>query len=592
MDETSAVRGEPVVRELRPQTEKTKTERTAQGLGIAGANGPGNPRVPVKTPIPRGEAVPQGIEGVVPSLVKIATKPPEEKSPPDQQGSLMIEGQPHRVSNQTVLTGGPTALGAKIYSSKDLPPPKGLPVMVNGHRYWAKGHTDRGQFILQLSSRKWWRWREAGTIVFNSEGQITSICDAHQKKLDSLTPELTECLEAYSQRLDTMSKLKADLLAQIKGCRGRDAEALSGDLVKRWASQWRGCVSESFLPRRVFRQTSGIPGLKVMGKRGSRVAEISLSVLGSGTYKKAKGVLRITPEGEVINLARYTKTKKDEETVGLFETDIKHELKIRRKFFSHGIGLEGEMSNAHLYDSILRLDSYSSHISKTTKKETTRYVAEQAQGNLMRCVYEDAEGQHPRSSLDERMVAIHGCVGALRGLRLIHARRYVHRDVKLENILMVHGKGKLADFGTCVGQGVEATQPRGSSFYMPPELSFKAAKEGEDPSMDMFSFGSMLLEILDPEDLGRKLLYANDDAWDRNIDLPHYKKQITEIQSKLKDENSSLRKQITKKYGLKAAEVLELIAELIDYDPKNRPTSTEAEQVLQRFERLLPPIPA
>jgi serine/threonine protein kinase len=127
-------------------------------------------------------------------------------------------------------------------------------------------------------------------------------------------------------------------------------------------------------------------------------------------------------------------------------------------------------------------------------------------------------------------------------------------------------------------------------MYVAPELSVEGTKE--DPSMDMFSFGTMLLEILDPDGLGRDLGDANYMAVCEQIPPAEHKSQIEAIQTQLRDKNSPLCKQIIEKYGDKAAEVLELIARLIDYDPKKRPTSTEAEPVLQRFEQLLPPIPA
>ena len=39
--------------------------------------------------------------------------------------------------------------------------------------------------------------------------------------------------------------------------------------------------------------------------------------------------------------------------------------------------------------------------------------------------------------------------GIVEGVKAIHQNKYLHRDLKLKNILMHNNLPKIADFGTC-----------------------------------------------------------------------------------------------------------------------------------------------
>lgn len=85
-------------------------------------------------------------------------------------------------------------------------------------------------------------------------------------------------------------------------------------------------------------------------------------------------------------------------------------------------------------------------------------------------------------------------------LRFLHARNYVHRDVKPDNVLLhPDGAAKLADLGlakrltddshlTSVDQGV------GTSYYMPYEQALNAALV--DGRSDIFALGATLYHLL------------------------------------------------------------------------------------------------
>ena len=156
-------------------------------------------------------------------------------------------------------------------------------------------------------------------------------------------------------------------------------------------------------------------------------------------------------------------------------------------------------------------------------------------------------------------------------MRQLHARGFVHKDIKLENILLVGGVGKLADFGFTVRAGGPANK-QGTATYLAPELY--QVGFNEDPSMDMFSFGATLLEVFEPNGLGKTLVTAENDRGDGIIMAAKHHQIVQEVQAELRK---------------RGAEPWLLISELIDLDPRRRPNSTETERRLAPIVAALPP---
>ena len=81
-------------------------------------------------------------------------------------------------------------------------------------------------------------------------------------------------------------------------------------------------------------------------------------------------------------------------------------------------------------------------------------------------------------------------------LEFMHSQRVVHRDLKLENILLDDQLNlKLADFGFACYKNIDALKSyRGTMTYMAPEI--KEGKQYKGSEVDLFSFAVILFIIV------------------------------------------------------------------------------------------------
>jgi calcium/calmodulin-dependent protein kinase I len=88
----------------------------------------------------------------------------------------------------------------------------------------------------------------------------------------------------------------------------------------------------------------------------------------------------------------------------------------------------------------------------------------------------------------------------LSALSYLHARNIVHRDLKLENLLLAR-KGdltiKLADFGLSkLFNGTSMYTACGTPFYVAPDILMASDDSGYGPAVDMWAVGILLYILL------------------------------------------------------------------------------------------------
>jgi serine/threonine protein kinase len=119
-------------------------------------------------------------------------------------------------------------------------------------------------------------------------------------------------------------------------------------------------------------------------------------------------------------------------------------------------------------------------------------------GSVFDIITLDRAGNPPPNwDLSAKLKTIFGIAG---GLRFLHSRRIMHRDLKAENILMdAELTPRIGDFGLSriliTGDPKSMTSKIGTPLYMAPELFADAPY---DLKVDVYAFGMLTYEILSP----------------------------------------------------------------------------------------------
>ena len=89
---------------------------------------------------------------------------------------------------------------------------------------------------------------------------------------------------------------------------------------------------------------------------------------------------------------------------------------------------------------------------------------------------------------------LHIASSTLEALKFMHAREYIHCDVKLRNIILTQGGGiKLADFGAARKYPYDGGET-GTLYFNAPELiRSNWSSERFGPGVDIYAFGITLI---------------------------------------------------------------------------------------------------
>lgn len=168
----------------------------------------------------------------------------------------------------------------------------------------------------------------------------------------------------------------------------------------------------------------------------------------------------------------------------------------------------------------------------------------------------------------------------LQGLSYCHAHRVLHRDLKLQNLLVDRkGNIKLADFGLarCIGLPIRTyTHEVVTLWYRSPELLLKTLYYG--PSVDLWSLGCIFAEMQT-----NRILFPGDSEIDqiyrifRTLGTPDESnwaglKQLPEYRNFTKFKGRGVEHYI----GNHDPSAVDLLSKLLTYDPVERISAKQA----------------
>lgn len=243
---------------------------------------------------------------------------------------------------------------------------------------------------------------------------------------------------------------------------------------------------------------------------------------------------------------------------------------LRREFVSNERALARFYREARVASSVDHINIVSIFDYGQTDKGEPYLVMEYVEGTLLFQLVVNSPGKslHP-------LQAINISLQVARALEHAHQRGVVHRDIKPENILITSVGGqadfvKVLDFGVArvIGQppltrvGEELI---GTPEFLAPEMM--SATTELTPSVDLYALGIMLHDTI-----------VGEPPWRGDL------KEILHGHLNVVPPKLSVRK----KSAFIPRELDELTAQLLEKNPENRPTATEAVETLSRIKLLLP----
>ena len=159
----------------------------------------------------------------------------------------------------------------------------------------------------------------------------------------------------------------------------------------------------------------------------------------------------------------------------------------------------------------------------------------------------------------------------LTGLECLHSMRIAHRDIKPPNILIFGNVAKLTDYSLVreVGNNPISISLVGTSGYRAPEILLENKSVGNILKVDIWAMGITVFQCLTgkrpdwkPEEVARKNILEQELMGEEDNEAPfmaEYEKMIQQVLNLQKSD-----------------EVRQFILSMLQFDPKDRPSATEA----------------
>jgi hypothetical protein len=207
-----------------------------------------------------------------------------------------------------------------------------------------------------------------------------------------------------------------------------------------------------------------------------------------------------TPSNLIMNFSGYEKVKVLGEgrfgVVQLLEKKYEHK-QLAVKYIEFGADFECDLLLREVailaslnHPCIIRILGWSMPNSKC---EAARIATEYASnGSIEDVLTRIKKGETPSFWTHENISCM--IVGLVLGMKYIHSRGMIHRDLKPGNLLIDDKfRLRICDFGTAVFEECGTTVLAGTLAYMAPECLSNAVPT---PKVDVFAFGLILYELL------------------------------------------------------------------------------------------------
>jgi tRNA A-37 threonylcarbamoyl transferase component Bud32 len=173
------------------------------------------------------------------------------------------------------------------------------------------------------------------------------------------------------------------------------------------------------------------------------------------------------------------------------------------------------------------------------------------------------------------------------GCAHIHEKGYVHKDLKLDNVLITqNGTAKISDFGTSFH--IDDFNPRkdsGSFLYLPPEAITARGTKEDCTKIDVWSYGMIIWELLKHDSFSTPFVFPEKN--EGKVEPKHYESPFIFIMQVGRSFKGFSEKHLQETLDPKKLTKLDPTGKLyatmkacLEFDPKDRPSMAQIQEML------------